>query len=115
MAVSFFKGEMEMEKKLNSTIDFTFEDGRTVKMTLTFYKLYQLKSIHKGLYDRYNKVMTKGADDELDMITVLYAAYVCANMDVEDRMTEEEFMIACGSDRMAIKEALEKLTKAKKQ
>ena len=97
----------------NTCIDFTFADGDSVKLTLAFYALYQIKSINKGLYDRYNKIMTKGANEELDMITVLYTAYVCANL-AGDVMTEEEFLIKCGSDRNAIKEAMEALITPKK-
>lgn len=100
----------------NTYIDFKFEDGDSVKMTLAFYALYQLKSINKGLYDRYNKIMTKGASEELEMITVLYAAYICANIaDIANCMSEEDFLIKCGSDRFAIKDATEKLIKPKKQ
>lgn len=105
-----------MAEMKNTFYDFTFEDGESVKMTLAFYFLYQLKSINKGLYDRYNKVMTNGATDELEMLTVLYAAYICANIqDHANCMSEEEFLIKCGSDRYAIKEALEVLVKPKKR
>ena len=101
-----------MANKINSTIDFELEDGTIVPMTLTFYAIYQLKNKNKSLYDRYNKVMTKGAQDEFDMIIVLYAAYCCAN---DEPMAEEDFMIALGSDRKAVAEAIQKLTQPKKQ
>lgn len=101
-----------MEKKMNTTIDFELVDGRVVPMTLFFYALYQFKSKNKPLYDRYNKVMTKGAQDEFDMITVLYTAYCCAN---DDPMTEEEFIMALGCDRKAVAEAVQALTQPKKQ
>lgn len=105
-----------MAEPKNTYYDYKFEDGESVKMTLAFYALYQLKSINKGLYDRYNKVMTKGPSDELEMLTVLYAAYICANInDSANCMSEEEFLVKCGSDRFAVKDALEKLVKPKKQ
>lgn len=105
-----------MEKKMNTTIDFEFCDGTKAKMTLTFYALYQLKAKNKSLYERYNRVMTNPkATDELDMITVVYTAYVCANMSEENLMTEEEFMMKCGSDRIAIRDAVQSLTQPKKQ
>lgn len=105
-----------MANPKNTCIEFKFEDGDSVKMTLAFYALYQLKAINKGVYERYNKIMTKGIGEELDMITVLYAAYMCANIsDTAACMSEEEFMIKCGSDRMAIKEATEQLIKPKKR
>lgn len=105
-----------MAEMKNTFYDFTFEDGGSVKMTLAFYHLYQLKNINKGLYERYNKIMTTGAKEEIEMITVLYAAYVCANItDVGNCMSEDEFMIKCGSDRYAVRNAVEALTKAKKR
>ena len=105
-----------MEKNLNTTIDFEFYDGTSVKMTLFFYALHQLKSKNRALYDRYNKVMTnqaKGIYDELDMITLLYTAYMCTNP--EEPMNEEEFIYKCGCDREAVGIAVKQLTNPKKQ
>lgn len=103
-----------MDKKMNTIIDFEFCDGTTAKMTLTFYALYQLKAKNKNLYERYNKIMTKKSDEELEMITVLYTAYVCANLSEENLLTEEEFMMLCGSDRIAVRDAIQELTQPKK-
>jgi hypothetical protein len=116
VSLIFYK-EKNMEKNLNTTIEFEFCDGTTAKMTLFFYALYQLKNKNKALYDRYNKVMTnqaKGIYDELEMITLLYVAYVCANLDEENLMSEEEFIMKCGADRKAVAEAAQELTSPKK-
>ena len=100
----------------NTYIDFTFEDGDTVKMTLAFYFLYQLKAKNKAIYDKYNQIMTKGANEEIDMLTILYAAYLCANIDdIQSCLSFEDFIIKCGSDRYSVKQATEKLVKPKKQ
>lgn len=102
--------------KLNTTYDFEFSDGSSVKMTLTFYALYQLKSRDKSLYDRYNRAMNAigtGKGDELDSITLLYIAYVCENQSEENLMSEEEFIIKCGCDREAVGKAAKALTSAK--
>lgn len=100
----------------NTYIDFKFDDGDSVKMTLAFYYLYQLKAKNKAIYDKYNSIMTKGANEELDMVTILYAAYLCANIDkINECLSFEDFMMKCGSNRYAIKEATEKLVKPKKQ
>lgn len=106
-----------MDKKINTTIDFEFYDGTTAKMTLTFYALYQLKSKNKSLYERYTQIMSsKKSTDELEMITILYTAYVCANLaEYESIMNEEEFMIKCGSDRDAVGKAVTALVRPKKQ
>ena len=103
-----------MAKVMNTCIDFKFEDGDSVKMTLSFYAIYQLKGKNKALYDRYNKIMANGTKEELDMITILYTAYVCANMDAENLLSEEEFMMKCGCDRTAVRIASHNLTSAKK-
>lgn len=105
-----------MSKKFNTTTTFYFEDGTSCEMTLYFYALYQLRSKNKALYDRYNRIMTsmnKGTYEELDMITILYVAYLCASP--SEPMTEEEFIIKCGCDRKAVGKAYRELTTAKKQ
>lgn len=105
------------KKMLNTTYDFELADGSIVKLTLAFYALYQLKAKNKSLYERYNKIMAnnaKGGFEELDSIAVLYTAYVCANMSSEDLMSEEDFMMLCGTDRMAVNKAMEHLTNPKK-
>lgn len=107
-----------MDKKmLNTTYDYELADGTTVKMTLAFYKLLQLKNKNKSLYERYNKAMVKqakGEYDELDNITLLYAAYVCENLEQSDLLSEEDFFMLCGSDREQVGKALQQLTNPKK-
>lgn len=108
-----------MEKKmLNTTYDFELADGTTVKLTLAFYYLYQLRSKNKPLYERYNQILTKqskkdAAYDEIENLEILYTAYCCANMDSESLMTEEEFLMQCGSDRSAISKAIKALLSPK--
>lgn len=107
-----------MDKKmLNTTYDFPLADGTTVKLTLAFYHLYQLKSKHKNLYMRYNKIMQEtdgNSFDILDMVTVCYVAYMCANMDAETVLTEEEFYMLCGSDMTVVGNAVKHLITPKK-
>lgn len=100
-------------KLLNTKYTFTFADDTTAELTLAFYALYQLKSKKRDLYDRYNSVMSsmstkkQNSYDEIDMITMLYTAYACANIgDVDNIMSEEDFMIKCGSDRANVGKAI---------
>lgn len=109
-----------MDKPMNSRYVYTFEDGTTTEMTLSFYGLYMLKSKNKNLYDRHNRIMAhmgKQKDDsydELDSVLALYTAYVCANLnDIENVMTEEEFILKCGSDRVAVAKAIKALFQPK--
>lgn len=103
-----------MAEMKNTYYEFSFEDGDSVKMTLAYYYLYQLRNVNKSAYERYNQIMVKGIKEEIEMIEILYAAYLCANLS-EKVMTEEEFMIKCGSDRESVRNAVNSLTKAKKQ
>ena len=118
MLPNFLGGEAMNNVKLNTTYDFEFADGSKAELTLAFYKLYQLRSKNKTLYDRYNKIMSinskGGVPDELETITVLYTAYVCANMDKGEIMDEETFLMLCGSDRKAVNDAVTYLLTAKK-
>lgn len=105
-----------MDKKMNTTTTFYFEDGTSCEMTLYFYALYQLRSKNKALYDKYNRIMSnlsKGNYEELDQLFILYIAYICANP--ADPMTEEEFVFKCGCNRQAVGNAFRALTMPKKQ
>lgn len=99
-----------MDNRLNNTfVEFEFADGETTKLTLAFYLVYKLKVKNPKLYERYSKIMSKQRTDDLETIVVLYAAYLCAHIDDEDVMSEEEFMIRCGCDRVAASDAAYKL------
>lgn len=107
---------MDKPIMLNTTTEFEFCDGTKTKLTLAFYYLYKLRSNHKNLYDRYNKIMqeTDGKNfDILDMVTVCYVAYMCAHVDEENVMSEEEFMMLCGSDMTVIGKAVKALINPK--
>lgn len=103
--------------KLNTTYDFKFVDGTVVPLTLNFYFLYQLRSKHRDLYERYNSIMqrtNKNSLDILDMVTVCYIGYMCANMNAEDVLSEDEFYMLCGNDLAAVGKAVNHLINPKK-
>ena len=101
-------------KKMNTEIEYEFFDGTTARLTLAFYLLYQLKAKNRALYDKYNKIMTGGLKDEFDMITVLYTAYVCANMFSDTELLDEDvFMLMCGADHVGVANAFKELTTPK--
>lgn len=110
-----------MDKPMNTKYVFEFEDGTTCEMTLSFYVLYLLRAKNKSLYSRYNRTMSNMADakteyDELESLTILYTAYRCANINEpeENLLTEEEFIIKCGCDRVEVSKAVQMLTNPKK-
>lgn len=100
---------------LATRYNFEFYDGTTCEMTLAFIQLKKLSSKNKSLYERTQKIMANGGKDEFDTLTVLYAAYMCANMDSENILTEDEFIEKCGTDRFALNEALQTMTNPKKR
>jgi hypothetical protein len=94
---------------------FEFYDGTTCEMTLAFILLKKLASKNKKAYDACQKVMTNGPKDEFDMLDVLYAGYLCANMDADNILTEDEFIEMCGCDRFAVSDAFNAMTNPKKR
>jgi len=105
---------MDMKKlQLATTVEHEIFDGSTVKCTLAMFQLKRLASKDKKLYDLVMKVLSKGTEDIFESVRVLYAAYICANMDADEIMSEEDFMIACGSDYIGIGETIQKLMNPK--
>lgn len=103
-------------KKLNTVYNFELDDGEKVQMTLRFYNLYQLKSKNKSAYDKYNKIMIKGPQEELENVTILYTAYLCANLaNIEECMSEMEFLQRMPEDREYIGGILQSLMNSKKK
>lgn len=100
---------------LANKYEFEFYDGTKCYMTLSFIALKKLSSKNRSLYERCQSVMARGGKDEFDTLSVLYAAYICANMDSgETLLTEDEFIEKCGCDREAIMSALTAMTTPKK-
>lgn len=100
---------------LATTVEHEFFDGSTVKCTLAMYRLKQLASKNKKLYETAMKVLGKGTDDVFESIRVIYAAYICANMDNEELLTEDEFVMMCGSDYTGINMTVTALINPKKR
>lgn len=103
-----------MEVKLNTITEFEMADGSKVNMTLNYWALYQLKPKKTKTYDDYNKIMSRGVKEELDMTVILYTAYLCANLDREC-MSYEEFLQNCPTNRAVIRATIGALTAPKKQ
>ena len=102
-------------KALCTGYEFEFIDGEKCWIALSFIRLKRLASKNKPLYERYQKIMVQGTKTEFDILTVLYAAYVCANIDKDDILTEDEFIERCGDDHVVIFEALDAVTNPKKR
>ena len=78
---------------MNGKIKMKLENGKEVELALNFASLYKIRGLKKDVYDRYNKVIMKGTEDTFDTVTILYTAYLCANVDnLDECMGEIEFM-----------------------
>jgi predicted HAD superfamily hydrolase len=77
----------------NTYQELELENGEIVKLTLNFARLLKIKSEQPKIYDRFMKVLqNKDFDIVFDSLTVLYTGYLCANMNNESVLSEEEFM-----------------------
>lgn len=107
---------MDKKTMLNTVYDFELADGTTVKLTLTFYCLYLLRSKKKDIYERYNKIMTNGPKEELDNVTILYTAYLCANVaNIDECMSEMDFLMLMPTNRDYIGTVMAELITPKKK
>lgn len=106
-----------IRQKLRSTfLDFELNDGSIVKLTLNFGLLYDVRSKYKSIYDEYNRIMTTGKMEDFLMVgTILYTAYLCANIDSENILNKEDFFLLLPFDMELLKEVQQKLTQAKKK
>lgn len=100
---------------LATTVDLQLYDDSTVKCTLAMYRLKLLASKNKKLADHATRIIAKGSDDIFEIIKTVYAAYVCANMDDENIMTEDEFTEALGSDYAGVMQTFAELINPKKR
>ena len=104
------------KKMLNTVRDFELADGTVVQMTLNYYALYQLKPKKKSIYERYNKIMTRGPEEELENVTILYTAYLCANVhNIDECMDEMTFLTLMPENRQYIGEVISELINPKKK
>lgn len=104
--------------KLNTVYELETNDGKSMKLTLAYGLLYKLRSKHRAQYDEYNRIMTKGAKDEFDNLTLLYTAYLCERIDekgdTEGAMGFDEFLDLMPIDRVEVTRAVGMLIAPKK-
>lgn len=83
-------------QKLNTVYELETNEGDKLQLTLAYRYLYQLRSKHRDQYNDFNVIMTKGAKDFFDNVTILYTAYLCELMaedgDTAGCMSYDDFM-----------------------
>lgn len=100
----------------HTEIDFQLTNDEIVKLTLTFGKLNVLRSVKNDLYTRYNEIIYGKSEDIMDMVTIIYVAYWCANYGKDSFINkEEDFIELVPFDMVEIQRAYNGLMKPKKK
>lgn len=100
----------------NTYQELVLENGETVKLTLNFARLLKIKNEQPKIYDRFMKVLqNKDFDIVFDSLTVLYTGYLCANMNDESILSEDEFMELVPFDLEVINVVAGKLIQSSKK
>lgn len=77
---------------INTVIETEMNDGSVLKMTLNFKSLYLLRDKNKKIYNEYMRI-ANGPKDEMEVAIMLYAAYLCANLEDYDNCIKlEDFL-----------------------
>lgn len=64
-----------------ATTTVVMADGREETLCLSFAALWQLKTKRPNEYKTVNRILVKGTEDIMDYLSLLYAAYLCANLE----------------------------------
>lgn len=102
--------------KINSSIEyFKMNDGNEVKLSLTFWRLMQLKSNkeHKEDVNAAMAVLSSTEVDFLEWAKLVWAAYLCEN--TEPQYTRVEFFTQLPFDLEVIGNVVTALTTSKKK
>ncbi|MGN1156178.1 MAG: hypothetical protein ACI4TK_08380 [Agathobacter sp.] len=104
-----------MEEK-NTYSTLMMKDGKEIKVTLSFYRLYQMRTKWPEQYEKYFKITENDVEDDFDVITMIYIAYLCANIEKEakDLMSYEEFIINLRFDREDLYRCFKEISVEKK-
>lgn len=92
-------------------------DGSEVDLTLNFARLLKVKNHNKKLYEEFmNSLKNKDFDPIFDSIKILYVAYLCGqSADLENAMSEMEFMENVEMDMEVINTLVAELIQGKKK
>ena len=80
---------------INTELEFKLNNNETVKLTLNFALLLKIKNKYPEEYESFNKVVLYGDKKDIDffeLLSVIYVAYLCANLDNKEKYTKEEFI-----------------------
>ena len=76
----------------NTYQELELNKGEVVKLTLNFARLLKIKNDREVLYNRLMRILQASDIDVIsDSLTVIYVAYLCANLDIEV-LSEDDFI-----------------------
>ena len=76
----------------NTYQELELNNGEVVKLTLNFARLLKIKNDREVLYNRLMRILQASDIDVIsDSLTVIYVAYLCANLDIEV-LSEDDFI-----------------------
>lgn len=78
----------------NTYQEFELVNGEKVKLTLNFLSLLKIKNKHTDLYNDFMRIMQGEKDFDIiyDCLKVIYISYLCANIETDNYLSEEEFI-----------------------
>lgn len=78
-------------------------NGKVLDHTLAFIRLNKVSKKYPEVFKKYCAVRNLEEEPtELDYATILYTAYLCANADKEEVLTEEEYLNILPTNRKLI-------------
>lgn len=86
----------------NTIMYYETTAGEKIGLTITFALLYKVKGECPEAYKRYNDVMMNGMKDIFDATSILYAAYLCANIENAERLPYTQFLEVLGDDMTGV-------------
>lgn len=97
--------------------EIEFQTGQKAALALNFPAMYALRAKNKEQYAKLNSVLIHGTKDILDSCTILYGAYLCANLDTPkaELLSELEFMQLLPEDVGGLSQMAAELITPKKQ
>ena len=100
----------------NTVQKLELNNGEVVELTLTFARLLKVKNHNKKLYEDFmGALKNKNFDIFFDSAKVLYVAYLCSADDINNAMTENDFLEELPMDLTVINETVAELINPKKK
>lgn len=91
-----FNKQQQRQAMPDSSMPFTLANGETVDLVLSWRMIERLRVTRDESYPDLSKILVKGADDAMDNMRLIHAAYRCgyiaANGRADGAMTYLEFI-----------------------